>query len=96
MIYTPRSCVDMLLHESRRGTLINPTVCTKIEYLGYEISISMDSSIGPGDLCRSDIRIFRGEEDLTRDLFPDEHMLYGTGAELRRVFARLDAEAGLG
>lgn len=99
MIYTPRGCVDLMLAEYRRGTLINPSVCTKIEYRGYEISIAMDSSIGPGDLRRSDIRVFTlpgsiPGVDVSSDFFEaDENMLYGTAETLIRVFKKIDEMA---
>jgi hypothetical protein len=89
MIYTPRSMIDAINREDKNGTLINPQVCTKIEFRGYEISIAMDSSIGPGDLRRSDIRIYKDNEDVTKVLFPDDAMLYGHGEELKRVFDKI-------
>jgi hypothetical protein len=96
MIYTPRGCINLLLAENYHGTLINPTVCTKIEYKGYEISISMDSSLGAGDLVRADIRVFTkpdGVADVdvsSRFLESDERMLYGDAPTLRRVILKID------
>lgn len=57
-IQTPRACIDLItgLHDKKQ--LINPSVCTQINIGGYQISIAMDSSIGPGDLFRTDIRVF--------------------------------------
>jgi hypothetical protein len=57
MIYTPRCVIGMLEHPMFR-TVTNKQVCTKINFRGFEISIAMDSSHGPGDLTRSDIRVF--------------------------------------
>ena len=99
MIYTPRGCIDLILAENRRGTLNNPSVCTKIEYKGYEISIAMDSSIGPGDLRRTDIRVFTlpGSVpgcDVSSEFFEaDENMLYGNAETLIRVFKKIDEMA---
>jgi len=94
MIYTPRQCIDMLKSPLNDG--LTPMVCTKIEYKGYEISISMDSSHGPGDLTRSDIRVYTNPGavpgvDCTDSFLEDgEYMLYGNGETLRRVFLAID------
>ncbi len=99
-IYTPRPMIDVLYMDGveRRG-IINPCVCTKIPYKGFEISISMDSSFGPGDLNRSNILIFEepgsmSGRDVTYKFFPKElkeqGMLYGDGNTLKAVFRRID------
>ena len=95
-IYTPRVCIDMLKHLFFAGAVSNPMVCTKIPYKGYEISISMDSSHGPGDLQRTDIRIYSINEtnielDVTEQfLQAGENMIYGYGEDLHRVFKMID------
>jgi hypothetical protein len=95
MIYTPRECVDMMQHRLSKY-ITNPCVCTKIEYKGYEISISMDSSNGPGDLTRSDIRVYTnpgsvpGVDCTDSFLEEGEDMLYGDGETLRRIFLAID------
>jgi hypothetical protein len=57
-IYTPRSLITQITKAHDKNELINPCVCTKINIDHWEISISMDSSITPGDLGRTDIRLF--------------------------------------
>lgn len=75
-IYTPRVAIDTLL---RMPTQHNKCVCTKIPYKGYEISISMDSSHGDGDLFRSDILVFDAEGDnVTRVVYPNINYPDGT------------------
>lgn len=97
MIHTPRGCIDLILAENRRGTLINPSVCTKIDFKGYEISIAMDSSLGLGDLSRADIRVYTAPgavpgQDVTSEiierssLFRGQNMIYGTAESLYEVF----------
>ena len=96
MIYTPRAVIDLLRHTFFAGAVTNPMVCTKIEYKGYEISISMDSSHRPGDLTRSDIRVYTAPGSVpgvdVTDMFlaPGETMLYGTGETLRDVMLAID------
>jgi hypothetical protein len=96
MIYTPRECISLLKSPLNNGR--NPMVCTKIAYRGYEISISMDSSHGPGDLVRSDIRVYTnpgavpGVDCTDAFLGRDETMIYGTGEELARLFRMIDAQ----
>ena len=89
MIYTPRESIDMLFHPLVREQA-NKQVCTKIEYKGYEISISMDSSHGPGHLTRSDIRVFRGNYDVSADFLEEgERMLYGDAVTLHRIMDQI-------
>ena len=91
MIYTPRDSVDMLTYQMRHSE--HKSVCTKIEFKGFEISIVMDSSYGCGNLTRTDIRIFDlvDSRDVT-DLFFDggEYMLYGNAETLLRVMKKID------
>lgn len=85
----------MLLIEARKGTLINPQVCTKVEFRGYEISIAMDSSLQYGrDLSRTDIRVYKDDKDVS-EKFLDEgcNMIYGTAEELFRVMKMIESEA---
>jgi hypothetical protein len=90
MIYTPRVVIDMLT-SPLYGRQSNKMVCTKIDYKGLEISISMDSSHGNGDLARSDIRVY---DDITdRFLEDDESMLYGDAETLLRIMKKIEAGA---
>lgn len=95
MIYTPRVCIDLLQHPKLQYER-NKVTCTKIEYRGYEISISMDSSHGNGDLFRSNIRVYTnpgavpGMDATSEFLKDDESMIYGTGEELHRIFNEID------
>ena len=93
-IYIPRISVSMLL--SMPPTK-NPQICVKIPYLGFEISISLDSSHGDGDLFRGDIRVFdRDKNDVTADVLRggqfdyDQTMIYGTAEDLQEVFRTLE------
>lgn len=93
MIYTPRCIIEFLVTTPR---LRNKQVCTKIEYKGFEISISMDSSHGPGDLARSDIRVYTAPgavpgADCTSEFLADgETMLYGDAETLLRVMKKIE------
>ncbi len=99
-IYTPRPLIDVLYRAGiERQGLNNPCVCTKIPYKGFEVSIRMESSCGPDDLDRSDIRIFEEPgsmfgRDVTYKFFPKEikkqGMLNGDGNTLKAVFRRID------
>jgi len=97
MIYTPRVCISMLEAFATHGKITNPTVCTKIEYKGFEISISMDSSHGAGDLARSDIRIYtvpgaiKATDCTSKFLEGNELMLYGDAATLLRVMKKIES-----
>ena len=92
MIYTPRISIDLL----ERVLPHNKFVCTKIDFKGYEISISMDSNHGPGDLTRSDIRIYTKPKhtasvDCTDDFLEEgECMLYGNAETLLRVMKEIE------
>lgn len=97
MIYTPFVCIDMLKHRyGGRGIVTNPTVTTKIEYKGFEISISMDSSHQPGDLTRSDIRVFAapgampGVDCTCSFLEGDETILRGEAETLLRIMKKIE------
>lgn len=96
MIYTPRACIDLLRHQFLGGAITNPVVCTKIEYRGFVISISMDSSHCPGDLFRSDIRVYTnpgavpGVDCTTEFLEEDEPILYGDADTLLRVMKKIE------
>lgn len=96
MIFTPRACIDLLRHQFFAGAVTNPVVCTKIEYLGFEISISMDSSHCPGDLFRSDIRVYTNPGavpgmDCTSEFLADgESMLYGDAETLLRIMKKIE------
>lgn len=99
MIYVPRGVVDLLLWEYGNGTLRNPNICVKIPYMGFEISLAMDSSHGAGDLCRSDIRVFTlpgagniiGCDVSSQFYQGDENMLYGDADTLLRVMKQIEA-----
>lgn len=95
MIYTPRSVITLHEYKLKHGAVQNPCVCTKIVFMGYEISISMDSSHGDGDLFRSDIRVYTAPEnvegvDVTSGfLRDDETMLYGDAETLLRIMEQI-------
>lgn len=93
MIYTPFSVVGVMLSEFReRGTILNPSVCTKIEFKGHEISVAMDSSLKFGNnLARTDIRVYRENKDVSSEFFQeDETMLYGDAETLLRVMNQIN------
>lgn len=97
MIYTPRQVIDRFVSICKRGgTLDNPATCTKILYRDCEISIAMDSSHGPGDLDRTDIRVYTTDKDITNEVIAanpalnGQCMIYGTGEQLRAVFKAID------
>ena len=82
----------MLLHPKLQYQS-NKMVCTKIDFKGFEISISMDSSHGSGDLFRTDIRVFDLAHggDVSQAFFVDgETMLYGNAETLLRVMKQID------
>lgn len=90
-IITPRACIDMLL---RNQSTRNPSVCTKIGYKGFEISIAMDSSHTNGDLFRADIRIYdKNDADVTFAVMPEYEdcgVIPGSGEALRDIFQAID------
>jgi len=94
MIYTPRVCIDLLQHPKLQYDR-NKQVCTKIEFQGYEISVSMDSSHGPGNLARTDIRVYTNPGavpgvDCTSEFFEEgETMLFGDADTLFRVMKKI-------
>lgn len=93
MIHTPFGVIKLMLDEHREnGTILNPSVCTKIDFKGYEISIAMDSSLKFGrDLVRSDIRVYKDNKDVSKDfLVEDENMLYGDAETLLRIMKQID------
>jgi len=95
MIYVPRMVIDLLRHPTAFGHN-NPCVCTKIEFRGFEISVSSDSSHGSGDLWRTDIRVFTnpgnvpGVDCTTVFLEEDETMLYGNAETLLRIMKKIE------
>ncbi len=91
MIYTPRPMIDAILSLGSAGQLTNPQVCTKIEFRGYEISVAMDASHGRGALARTDIRIYQGDKEVTKDLFPNDSCLIDA-EDLARVFSVISAK----
>lgn len=93
MIYTPRAAIDLLEYQFQNPYPApgNKSTCTKVMFHGYEISIAMDSSHGPGDLSRSDIRVYRDNRDVSEDFHaPDCNMIYGTAEELFRVMKAIE------
>ena len=91
-IFTPRSAVTAAILRANKGK--HQQMCTKILYKGFEISIAMDSGHGPGDLTRSDIRVYDNEIDVSRVFFADdEAMLYGDADTLLRIMKRIEAGA---
>ena len=53
-------------------------VCVKIEFGEYEVSIAFENAVYERTLVigrmypRSDIRVYRGNKDITEHLFPEE------------------------
>lgn len=90
-IYTPRVCISLLFADP---TQKNKSVCTKIPYRGYTISIAMDSSHGDGDLFRSDILVDNANGDcvtaLVFDEFKEQRVIYADAEALKRAFAGID------
>lgn len=92
MIYTPRESIDLITGLFDRGCLSNPSTCTKIEFKGFKISIAMDASHGPGDLGRTDIRVYSPAGADVSDLFAEggESMIYGNAESLLRVMKAIE------
>jgi hypothetical protein len=68
-IWAPRSVVRALLANPDEA---NKALCMKIPVQGYELSIALDSSHGPGDLTRSNLRIFSPSgADVTWSVLPE-------------------------
>lgn len=72
-IYTPISCIKSIERNAHLADCMdrvyNPCVCTKIMVNGYEVSVSMDSSLCcDRDLNRTDIRVYQGNDDVTLDV----------------------------
>jgi len=90
-IYTPRVCISLLLGDPKQK---NKSVCTKIPYRGYTISIAMDSSHGDGDLFRSDILVDNANGDCVTALvfeeFKEQRVIYADADALKRAFAGID------
>lgn len=87
MIYVPSQSVAMLeMVLNGEAGHSNRSICTKIEFRGYEISISSDSSHGPGNLFRTDIRVYKDEVDVTasfsKHLLTDGEDLYSIMREI--------------
>lgn len=98
-IYIPRSGAqfrfvneggfpDAEKEKEARTNLAN--VCVKIPYKDYEISIACDDSAGVcTDLARSDLRVFRGDVDLTLPLMKSNAVRADAEA-IRRAMAAID------
>lgn len=86
-IYTPRDSIDMLFALKDEP---NKATCTVIPYLGYTISIAMDSSHSDGNLRRTDIRIYDGEEDITCHVMQHHGDVPGNAANLLLAFKAID------
>lgn len=94
MIYTPRAILSLHEFKMKHGDVQNPCLCTKIRMSNFEISISMDSNHGLGDLARADIRVYRfyglTSVDVTSEFFhDDEDMLRGDAETLLRVMEQI-------
>jgi hypothetical protein len=92
-IYIPRSVIESITYEHDKGSLINANVCVKFDRKGYEISLAIDSSCGPGDLRRCEIRIYHGQQDVTDEfmnLFPRCNLIYGDIDNLIACIAEVD------
>ena len=93
-IYVPRSVVESIVYQSARGYLTNPCVCVKFNRKEYEVSLSLDSSLGKGDLRRADIRVYKREHDVTDDfmkLFPETNIIVGSIDNLMKIINYIDS-----
>lgn len=93
-IYVPRSVIQQITYMHNKKQLTNPCICVRFERKGYEVSLSMDSSLGPGDLKRADIRIYRNNDDVTKDfmfLFQDDNIIVGTVDNLMICLNHIDS-----
>ena len=88
-IYAPRGVVTLLRMTPHSR---NPSVCVKLPYKGYEISIAMDSSHGDGDLRRSDITVDDPNGvDVTFALLSEyDGIVPATTDVLKELFASID------
>lgn len=92
-IYVPRGGVQFHHNRTRdvdnsRDALAN--VCVRIPHKGYEISISCDDSAGCcNELVRSDIRVYKDDEDVTVEVMKSS-VNYGDAQTLKRALRRID------
>lgn len=91
--YVPRGVV-MLMRQ--REAPSNPCVCVKLPYRGYEISLSLDSSHGPGDLRRGDFRVYESltNADLTNkvEVAAGTNILQGSLEDLLFIKQWIDSQ----
>lgn len=86
---TGAGIADISMIQRSRNMLAN--VCMKIPYKDYEISISCDDSSGcAADLTRSDIRVYKNDKDVTKEVMLVSHV-YADAEALRRAMDRIDA-----
>lgn len=94
-IYVPRSVIEMITSMDKKGILFNPSVCVRFERKGYEISLSLDSSLGEGDLRRSEIRIYKDDEDVTNQFLSlfgsDANLINGSVDNLLTIIKHIDS-----
>jgi hypothetical protein len=93
-IYVPRSVIQQITYIHDKKQLTNPCVCVRFERKGYEVSLSMDSSLGPGDLKRAEIRIYKNNVDVTNDfmfLFQNAGIIVGNIDNLMACLNHIDS-----
>ena len=57
--------------------------CTKIVLKGYEISIAMDDSCGClNKYGRVDVKVFKNDEDVTKQFFPESEYIQPINGEI--------------
>lgn len=66
-IYTPRAHYNMIENNEELRKMDNRQTNTVMTLGNYQISIAMDSSLGKGDLTRTDIRVFKKKDESDND-----------------------------
>lgn len=94
-IYVPRSVIEMITSMDKKGILFNPSVCVRFERKGYEISLSLDSSLGKGDLRRGEFRVYKDDEDVTNQFLSlfgsDANLINGSVDNLLTIIKHIDS-----
>lgn len=96
-IFVPKTVINRILRlgqdlKTDATAIPNWCVCVKMPYKGYEISLSIDSSLGDNDLRRGDFRVYHDDLDITKEfLIGDQHTLYGEMETLFSICGQIDA-----
>ena len=98
-VYIPRAVITAIEENARRPLGHqdpNVSVCVRIPYRGFEISIVCDSNHTKGDLFRSDLRVYKDEDNMTEELLHDrvrkgDNSLYRCdGHDVKAAFMAID------